>query len=401
MATDGRASHQTDHSPPAPAVTVESLGQLVPGPAAAGMPSLRSNNNLDMCLFEGRLHLAWRTAPNHFAGRAARIVVSSIPYKGSTTDPVRGTWRHETTLSRGADLREPRFAAGDGELHLFYMELGTDPRRFQPRRTWRTDTDGRRWSEPVVAIDDPIVPWRVRRLAGRWVMSTYRGAERMYGPLPADPVVELRFSSDLREWSPPMPIHTGGIEAELVQLADGGFVGVTRNEGPSRSGSDVLTGRDLESLETSPVPRKLDSPNLFLWQGEPWLVARRSLAFGGRYGLAPASLPGALTIRMNQLAWWMTRKRSALYRIDPALRSVEWVVDLPSRGDTSFAGVVEEPDGSLLVADYASARTTGDPIWLRGQLGPTVIELFRLRRADRASDAPPEVARPPSRHNRG
>jgi hypothetical protein len=363
-----------------PAVTVESLGQLVPGPATAGLPSLRSNNNLDICLFGGRLYLAWRTAANHFAGRAARIVVSSIPHDGSAANPVEGAWRHETAFSCGADLREPRFAARDEELHLFCMELGTDPRRFQPRRTWRIESDGRVWREPVVALDEPIVPWRVRWLAGRWVMSTYRGAEKMYGPTPADPVVELRFSSDLREWSPPVPIHTGGIEAELVQLAEGSFVGVTRNEGPSRSGSDLLTGRQLESLEVSPVPRKLDSPNLFLWHGEPWLIARRSLAFGGRYGLAPAVLPAALSIRVNQLAWWLTRKRSALYRVGPAPRSVEWVVDLPSRGDTYFAGVVEESDGSLLVADYASARTTGDPIWLRGQLSPTVIELFRLRR---------------------
>jgi hypothetical protein len=173
-------------------------------------------------------------------------------------------------------------------------------------------------------------------------------------------------------------VHRGGIEAELLDLGADGFLGVTRNEGPSRAGSDVLTGRDLATLAVTPVERKLDSPNLFLWGGEPWLIARRSLAFGGRYGLAPSRLPAALRMRVNQLAWWVTRKRSALYRVDAARRSVEWVADLPSRGDTSFAGVVEEADGSLLVADYTSAVGTGDPAWMRGQLRPTEIQLLRV-----------------------
>jgi hypothetical protein len=359
-------------------VAVERLGQLVPGPAAAGVPSLRSNNNLDLCAFAGRLHLAWRSAPNHFAGRAARIVVSSTPWPSPSGNPAAARWRHETAFEVGADLREPRFAVEGRRLHLFCMELGVDPRRFQPRRTWHLSSDGHRWSDAEVALEDTVVPWRVRRLAGRWVMSTYRGAERMYGPLPIDPVVELRTSDDLESWSAPQPIHVGGIEAELLVLADGTWVGVTRNEGPGRFGSDLLTGPALADLAVTPVARKLDSPNLFLWRGEPWLVARRSLAFGGRYGLAPGWLPGIVGIRANQLAWWLTRKRSALYRVDVAARRVEWVADLPSCGDTCFAGVVEEPSGSLLVADYTSPPAAGDPIWLRGQLGPTVIHLLRI-----------------------
>jgi hypothetical protein len=331
-------------------------------------------------VFADRLYLAWRTAPHHFAGADARIEVSSAPYPSDQLlSP--DTWRHETTFAVGADLREPRFAVEEETLHLFCMQLGTNPRRFQPRRTWHVSSVGGRWEDPVVALDDPVVPWRVRRLRGRWVLSTYRGAEKMYGPLPSDPVVELRFSDDLESWSEPLSIHRGGIEAELVDLGDRGYVGVTRNEGPSRAGSDVLTGTDLANLDATPIDRKLDSPNLFLWNGEPWLIARRSLAFGGRYGLAPRLLPGSLRIRLNQLAWWVTRKRSALYRVDPARRRVEWVADLPSRGDTSFAGVVVEPDGSLLVADYTSAAETGDPIWMRGQLRPTVIQLLRITRA--------------------
>ena len=353
-------------------ISVEPLGQVVPGPAAAGVECGRANNNLDLARFDGRLYLAWRTAPTHFASDRTRLEVSSAP---GPADP----WRHETTIWLGRDLREPRLVVDGSRLCLYFMELGTDPRRFQPHRVLRDVYDGERWEGPSVAIDEPVVPWRIRRLAGRWVLSTYRGAEAMYGPRPADPTVELRYSDDLESWGPPVAVHRGGIECEVVELEEGRFIGVTRNEGPTRAGSDLLAGRTLESLIPHPIGAKLDSPNLFVWGEVPWLVARRSLAFSGRYDLAPRWLPGAVRIRANQLAWWVTRKRSALWRLAADGSSIEWVADLPSRGDTSFAGVVAEDDGSLLVADYTSPESAGDPRWVRGQLAPTVIQLLTVR----------------------
>src|SRR4051812_43370973 len=111
-------------------VSIEVLGQLVPGPAAAGVECLQSNNNLDLCRFDGRWYLAWRTAPVHFASPSARLEVSSAA-------DLDGPWRHETTVTLGADVREPRWVDDGTTLHLFFMELGTDPKRFQPRRTHR------------------------------------------------------------------------------------------------------------------------------------------------------------------------------------------------------------------------------------------------------------------------
>lgn len=361
---------------------IRRIGQMVPGPAAAGVKPAESNNNLDICRFGDRLYFAWRTAPTHFASAAARIEVSSVPFDGTAPEELlEREWRHETSVRVGADLREPRFATAGEKLQLFFMELGTDPRRFQPKRTWRTGTTGDgSWSDPVIAIADTIVPWRIRRLGGRYVLSSYRGGERMYSPLPADPVVELRFSDDLRTWSDPVPIHTGGIECEVVELPDGHFLGVTRNEGPSHFGSDILYGTRLESLSRRPVAPKLDSPIMFLWDGEPWLIARRSLSSRGRYGVAPRRLPGLIGIRVNQARWSLSRKRSSLWKLDARRSSVEWVADLPSRGDTSFAGVDHLADGSMLVADYTTPESAGDPVWFAGQLQPTVIQLLTITR---------------------
>lgn len=365
-------------------VTVEALGQLVPGPAAAGVECLRSNNNLDLCRCGDRWWLAWRTAPTHFASASARVEVSSAP-------SIDGPWTHETTVAFGADVREPRFVEGDdGALHLFVMELGTDPKRFQPRRTHhlRRSDDGT-WRASELDAAHGFVPWRIRRLHGRWAMLGYRGGESMYGPRPKDPAVQVRWSDDLDTWDLPVDIHRGGIECELVELADGGLVGVTRNEGPVRFGGDVVSGPSVDRLAARPIRRKLDSPNLFLWDGEPWLVARRQVAFGGSYDLAPSWVPGAARIRVDQALTSVTRKRSALWRLDldaldadpeRADAAIVHVVDLPSRGDTSFAGVVVEDDGSVVVADYTSPDSVGDVMWVRGQLAPTVIQVLRLRR---------------------
>lgn len=358
-------------------VDIEPLGTLVPGPASAGVDCLAANNNLDLVRHDGRLWLAWRTAPSHFASGDARLEVASSP-------GLDGPWRHEATVALGADVREPRWVADGHRLLLFFLELGTDPKRFQPRAVRRLVRTGGTWTAPEAVLGTDLVPWRIRRLGGRWALLGYRGGEKMYSARPADPVVQVRWSDDLDHWDEPRDLHRGGTECELVELPDGRVVGVTRNEGPTRRGADVLVAPDVDHLDVdhvtvAPVARKLDSPHLVVWDGEPWLFARRQVAHGGRYDLVPSWVPGPLAIRVDQSVWSLTRKRSALYRLDPTAGSVTWETDLPSRGDTAFAGVVADDDGSLLVADYRSPADGGDVMWLRGQLRPTEIAWYRLR----------------------
>lgn len=359
-----------------PRVRVEHLGVLIPGPASAGVACRPANNNLDLARHQGRWYLAWRTAPSHFASADARLEVVSAP-------TLEGPWRPETTVAPGQDVREPRFTAHEGRLHLSYFLLGTDPKRFQPQGAWRTTWDGAQWHAPLLTIDADVVPWRIRRLGRRWAMLGYRGAERMYGPRPIDPVVELRWSDDLETWSPPVDLHVGGTECELVELPDGRVLGVVRNEGPTRRGGDLLVAPDLEHLhvdgiEVTPVARKLDSPHLLRWAGATWLFARRQVAHGGRYDLAPRWLGGNLAMRVDQAVWSATRKRSSLYRVEPEGPRLLLEADLPSAGDTAFVAAVPDDDGSLVVADYRTPPDRGDVAWIRGQLGPTQIVLHRL-----------------------
>jgi hypothetical protein len=258
----------------------------------------------------------------------------------------------------------------------------------------------------VVTIESGFVPWRTRRLRGRWAMLGYSGSEQMYSARAGDTTTQVRWSDDLETWEPPVDVHPSGTESEFVELGDGRLFGLTRNEGPMRFGGDLLIGDEIDKLSVRPIRRKLDSPNMFLWGGEPYVIARRQVSFGGAYDLAPSWLPGVAAIRVKQGLWWVTRKRSALYRLDvdrldigrldaggatvadaggrsgvaSADAAVQHVVDLPSRGDTSFAAVIVEDDDTLLVADYTTPASVGDVPWVRGQLNPTVIQLMRIRR---------------------
>src|SRR5262245_38942488 len=88
---------------------------VVPGPGAVdGLHVLAANNNLDVCEHEGRRYLAWRSAPTHFASARARLNVISSSDGGTT-------WRAETSVHLGRDVREPRFLSWNGRLFLYFF----------------------------------------------------------------------------------------------------------------------------------------------------------------------------------------------------------------------------------------------------------------------------------------
>ena len=90
--------------------------------------------------------------------------------------------------------------------------------------------------------------------------------------------------------------------------------------------------------------------------------------------------PPALRTRIEQGAYWTSRKRSALWEIDPESLEVTWLTDLPSRGDTSFGAVLAGPDDdTFTVLDYTSPLEGIDPWWVVGQLRPTVIVASDVR----------------------
>ena len=352
---------------------------VVPGPAAVGgVDVLRSNNNLDVCDHEGRRYLAWRTASHHFATASARLHVVSSGDGGRT-------WRFETTVALGRDVREPRFLSWRGRLFLYFFTLGTSAIRFEPDRVHLTDLVDGRWTEPEPISRTGVVEWRPRLLNGVPVMSVYIGADTTYGPHPEPTTVELWTSDDGRAWRPldaAHPVaHVGGTETDIVEAPGGGWVAVTRKEGPVSWGSDVCRAdapgpRDWRLRS---FPNKFDSPLLFRDEDDVLLVARRQVAFGGRYDLGWKRPSPARRTRLYQLLYWVTPKRTTIWRVDPESLDVTPLIDLPSRGDTCFPAIVRNGPGDYTLYNYSSRLDGWDRPWVAGQLGRTAIHSFTLR----------------------
>ena len=359
---------------------------VAPGPGLPTDLSLeRSNNNLDVVRHDGRTWLALRTAPSHFASTAARIEVL-------VSDDEGASWTLDRTIAVGRDVREPRFASWQGRLLLYWFTAGTRGTRFEPDVIWVSERDADGWDEPEAISPPDCVVWRVRPVDDRLCMTVYRGAGSLFTANPVPLTVELWVSDDGRRWAPADPlhpaVHVGGAEAEFIQLPDGRVTAVVRKEGPEGGwGSDIALAPHFDPTTwiTRHDPRKFDSPYLFLDDGRPHLVARRQVAFGGRYDLGLRFLPDGLRTKVDQLAYWLTPKRTALYRIDPDALTATWLADLPSAGDTAFAGSIPTADGrGHLVFNYSSPPQHRWWPWVLGQLRPTHISVVEVHLPDDA-----------------
>ncbi len=361
-------------------VTVTGRRAVVPGPAAvAGLDVSRSNNNLDVCEHDGRRYLAWRTGPTHFASSKVKLQVVSSGDGGAT-------WVAETTVHLDRDVREPRWLSWNGRLLLYFFTLGSTIYKFEPDRVHVIERLDGGWTDPEAISDQGVVEWRPRLLEGVPVMSVYLGADTTYSAHPEPTRVELWTTDDGRAWKPLDPehpvAHVGGTETDIVESPGGGWVAVTRMEGPTGWGSDICRAPDAgtRNWQTRRTARKFDSPLIFRDGETVLLIARRQVAFGGRYDLGWSwpRTPSRRT-RVYQLAYWWTPKRTAVWQIDPDSLEATWLCDLPGRGDCCFPALIAHGDGRFTVYDYSSAIDRPNRPWLAGQLSRSSIYSVELR----------------------
>lgn len=344
---------------------------VVPGPGLPVLPQ-PANNNLAVADHDGRTFLAWRTAPNHFASPDAQLhVVSSAD---------GAAWDLEATFALGSDLREPQLLSWDGELHFWFAQLGQSSLDFEPVGMWHSQrlAPGD-WTEPERAYEDTFIPWRTKVLDGMPYMIGYVGGENVYDN-DGEPVrIHWLTTDDGLAWrgvldSGPVVLEGGGSEADFVFLDDGSLLAVVRNEAGDADGfgSKVCTAPadDLGAWSCLTDPRKYDSPLLFRQGPDVWLVGRKTLGQDGLYDLGDEGEPADLYLRY-QFVYWQDRKRCALWHVDPATRTVEHALDLPSRGDTCFPDRRDLGDVQQ-IWNYTSPLDV-DPSWVEGQGGDTSI----------------------------
>ena len=340
---------------------------MVPSPALPEESSpLASNNNVDIELFNGRLYLAWRTGPTHFASADARMEVISSGDSGQT-------WRYETTFAVGRDVREPRFYQINNTLFFSFFEAGINVIAFEPKALWRSQLMiGGEWSEPVIESEEKVVVWDVKLRSGSLFRTSYVGDHYTSSDLGGISVL-FETSKDGILWTAVgdgSEVIFGGVsEVAFEFLADGSLVAVGRVEDkdPRGMGSLVCTApaSSLGDWECADMadPERYDSPELFRHGSTIYMAARRDP--DGTFG--PEG---------DFLAYSTRPKRSALYRVDPETLTVSHIEDFPGVGDTAFPAIRRLSEDAFLMANYTSPLDNPDVNWLDVQVSDKGTRIY-------------------------
>jgi hypothetical protein len=321
----------------------------------------RHNENTDMIAWNGALWLVHRTAMSQTLGPNSALHVYQSTDNGASFQ--------ETALlpaPSDRDIRDPCFYIVGGQLYLKALTRVTPPVDESNRDTGvdtlaiaMTSSDGVTWS-----AQQPIGPhgwsfWRIKESAGTYYTAAYQDG---------DLSVVLYSSTDGLTWTAG-PLVYGisadtPLETELTFMPSGKLLALVRMDGTD---AELLgdQGRLRTKICWSDPPyasfacpdefdgQRLDGPLSFFWQGRLFVVARKHLQGTGK-------------------------KRTSIFEITGNLEggplSINEWGQLPSAGDTSYAGVVPL-DATHVLLSWYSGDLQVDPPWVLGMFDLTSIWL--------------------------
>lgn len=316
----------------------------------------RHNENTDLVSWKGAIWLVHRTAVSQVLGPNSALHVYVSRDDGATFVE---TARIDAPSDR--DIRDPHFYVVGGRLHVKALTrlpvLSARDSNVDTVAMEMHSDDGVAWSSLA-----PIGPttqsfWRIKEHAGTYFTAAYEDGDK---------AVTLFSSTDGLAWKKGALVYGVSedtpLETELVFMPSGKLLALVRMDGAG----DELLG-DVGRLRTKVcwadapyasftcpdelVGQRLDGPLAFFVGPRLFVVARKHLQGTGK-------------------------KRTSLFELTGTLEGgplaiKEWG-ELPSAGDTSYAGVAMRGDGKALVTWY-SGRLAKDEVWLLGMIDATSI----------------------------
>ncbi|WP_295669934.1 hypothetical protein, partial [uncultured Mucilaginibacter sp.] len=116
---------------------------------------------------------------------------------------------------------------------------------------------------------------------------------------------------------------------------------------------------------------KFDSALLFEHDDDIYLVSRRSL--DGDIDKLKNRTTETKRRARNLIRYSITRKVTALYKLNKKDLSVTLVTDFPSTGDNAIPGISKLDNDNYVLMNYSSDIHGKKKNWIRGQLGKTYI----------------------------
>lgn len=313
------------------------------------------NSNTHLIYWRDHFYLVHARSRFHMGNDASRLVV----WRSADAR----AWEEVAVLGMpGADIRDPKFAAIGDRLLLYALpNNGFEP---EPYGTVvSTSADGETWTPFADTAEPGWLLWEPKSPDGAtWYATAYwheHGRSALFK------------SVDGLAWEHVSDIYEGERNDETANefLPDGRMIVTARLEGDDRAwhqGSKnaatliaVAEPPYTEWATTRSLTTRLDGPALFSHNGRVFAVGRYDPEGRDKwYGMS--SLLG--------------RKRTAIYEVRPD--ALVHLSDLPSAGDTSYAGVVLR-DGDAYIS-YYSSDTTRDFAWLLGAVMPSDILMARV-----------------------
>lgn len=276
-----------------------------------------------LAFFKGRHFLAFRNGRRHADEEGRQVLMTS-------RDGEQWAVRHSLAFSAEAgpapgttiDYRDSYFLRLEDELRLYSFStpvLADGERQpFLSRLNLQVTRDGETWSEPRVVhlgsvLWKPIF-WRNEF----WCAGYKRFPERGYG-------VELFRSPDGEAWTRQGDLAPGN-ECCLAPVSDDRLRAFVRTDHELEIWESHFPGTAWQKVATAPAI--IQSPHVETVRGGLYLFGRHRPEGG-----TPS------------------QRRTKIWRVRGT--AVSEVLELPSLGDTAYAGTAVRPDGLLVMSYYS------------------------------------------------
>lgn len=385
------------------------------------------NEDTDMIAWNGAIYLVHRTARSQVLGPNSGLLIYQSVDDGATFHEVARIDAPTTPIdanddaSMGRDIRDPAFfvvtdAQGTETLHLKAItRLPTNIAETQTRDTGVdsisvgfASSDGTSWG-PLARLGPNMWSfWRVKKIGGVFYSAAYHDG---------DSSVSLFSSPDGATWTEGAQVFgvtaDTPLETEIVEMPNGNMLALVRTDGsdadlPGNDGNQrtrvcwATPPYTAFSCPETILGERFDGPVAFFWQARLFVIARRHVDTDGvrmrkrtslfelsaaQVGTGDAGADGGVLVTVASSIdagmamsadWGMGPGVDAgtdggTFDGQPVL-AVKWWGDLPSAGDTSYAGVAFTDSTHARVVWYAG-DIVADLDWYVSMIGPTNIWL--------------------------
>jgi hypothetical protein len=318
----------------------------------------KHNAFTDLLFWHDAFWLIYVSSPSHFASKKSRLVLLR------SNDALN--WQKVKSFDgNGQDIRDPKLAVIQGNLFLYaLLNKRFDP---EPYKTIAAHSnDGTTWAPFEAAVPDG------------WLMGRPISWDESIWYAPAHHInhgsAVLYQSTDGLTWKIHSTIFEGGKEradeTAIQFLKDGRIIAASRLEAGSSIFGSPQAGT-LISVAVAPftawdqVTRsrvtRLDGPTLFRIGDQVYAVGRRQPRAAGPFQWMGSAF---------------SQKRTAVFLVKENIDGLTHLTDLPSCGDTSYAGVAIT--GGKVFISYYTNDTGRDHPWVLGMLLPTHIQIAEI-----------------------